>query len=340
MKYKLYKTFLILFGLLIPILGAETYLRLYGKDRFDLSHQLQIRKINKSTLRIALEPNSHKKFDFVHQGQLIYHQEVETDEWGRRKTYTKSDSPDLYLFFGCSYTFGTGLSQKQTLPYLFSIKSNRDSLNYAVPGFSPSGMMRQIDELPFEHQISKNYQTVNAFYLFYGFQWRRAMGSLSWIAKKGGGGPFYELDRDNKSLIDRGSFDDGRPYSSYLFYLLGHLHLVNYLPDYVPVLDSNYEKLFFCAIMNNSYVKLNDKLNGRLQKLNIIFPHFDEDNKWFAFLENAKSCLDKKVEITDIRIKGTKVGWMIDPVLEDHPSEKYNEMLSQKIIDLLNKESR
>jgi hypothetical protein len=54
---------------------------------------------------------------------------------GFRYTECNQDSNDIYVFLGCSFTFGDGLNDNQTLPYYFSksmgFKSN--VLNFGMP---------------------------------------------------------------------------------------------------------------------------------------------------------------------------------------------------------------
>ncbi|MBY0384060.1 hypothetical protein K2X05_02785 [bacterium] len=332
MKKILFYFLLIFASVIFAITLCEIYLRFFGEKRFDLAHQLSKRKNAKKTISLLFDSNLHTKHDFFHEGKLIFREEIETDEFGRRRSLPAILSKNLVLFFGCSYTFGTGLQQAETLPSIFSKKSGIDSFNYAMPGFSPSSMLKQITELSLEQQIPKHYESIYAYYLFYGFQWRRTLGSLTWIAKRGGVDPLYEYDAETRSLKNKGSFSTGRPFSTYLFYLMGHLHLTSYIPDYSPVAGKDYEKNLFCSIMNASYRELNKKLRKSVKNLKVVFPQFDEDTKWALFLKEAKECLEKEVQVMYLRINGAKSDWMIDPILEDHPSVRLNEVVAEKLI--------
>jgi hypothetical protein len=330
MKTKLLRVFLILMALVLAIGSVELYLRIFGKDRFDIKTSLSRQSQRPKELRLQLEKNKHEKFDFVHDGKLIYRQEVETDEWGRRKSYEPYFSKVLVLFFGCSYTYGSGLQQQETLPYQFSKATQIDSANYALPAYGPHGMLRQLELLPLQEQTPSSYSSVYATYVFYGFQWRRATGGAAWIAKMGGGHPFYKLDPVSKKVSYQGVFAEVQPVKMWLVRLFSQFHLMHYLPQlWGDEKVTEEDQLLFCGMVNKSGELLREKLGSRFKGLKIIHPLFEHDKSWSEFLSGAKKCFDSQVELIEFKIPGSREEWAIDSVLEDHPNAKFNELLSQ-----------
>ena len=330
MKTKLLRVFLIATALVLAIGSVELYLRIYGRDSFDIKMNLSRKAQRPEALRLQFEKNKHDKFDFVHDGKLIYRQEVETDEWGRRKSHVPYLSKALVLFFGCSYTFGSGLQQHETLPYQFSKATQIDSTNYALPAYGPHGMLRQIELLPLDEQTPSAYTSVYAAYVFYGFQWRRATGGAAWIAKMGGNHPFYKLDPISKNISYQGVFAEAQPIKMWLVRLLSQFHLMHYLPQMwgdEKVTDE--DQLLLCGMFNKSRELLQKKLGSRFKGLKIIHPLFEHDKSWSLFLSGAEKCFDPQIELMELKIPGSREQWAIDSVLEDHPNAHFNEFLSQ-----------
>jgi len=48
-------------------------------------------------------------------------------------------------FFGCSLTFGAGVPDEETLPYLFTERTGRATSNFAFPGYGPHQMLRMVE---------------------------------------------------------------------------------------------------------------------------------------------------------------------------------------------------
>jgi hypothetical protein len=73
-----------------------------------------------------------------------------TDSNGLRVAppWRKDDLAGTVLFFGCSFTFGEGLQDAETLPYQVGIQSGGRyrTFNFGVGGYSPAQMLTQIEQ--------------------------------------------------------------------------------------------------------------------------------------------------------------------------------------------------
>ena len=54
----------------------------------------------------------------------------------RNISYGKNKNKKSVLFFGCSYTYGSNVEEKDTMPYLVSEQTGRTTVNKAIPGAS------------------------------------------------------------------------------------------------------------------------------------------------------------------------------------------------------------
>lgn len=94
--------------------------------------------------------------------------------------WRKDNLAGTVLFFGCSFTFGEGLQDNQTLSYQLGTQSNGvyRTFNFAFEGYSPAQMLAEI-----EHGIVFRVVDTNPRYAFYvaipNHVWRVA-GRVAW----------------------------------------------------------------------------------------------------------------------------------------------------------------
>lgn len=106
--------------------------------------------------------------------------------------YQKDHLAGTALFFGCSYTFGEGLQDSETLPYQVGLlsKGRYRIINFAFEGYSPAQMLAEL-----EHGVVQRVVDNTPKYALYVAApihvWRLA-GHVAW----GGHAPRYVLDTD------------------------------------------------------------------------------------------------------------------------------------------------
>ncbi len=91
--------------------------------------------------------------------QVIYDVFYSTDQYGLRVT-PPNDNPNSIpiVFFGCSFTFGDGVSDDETLPYVFQVGSKNEykAYNFGLNGYGPHQMLRIIESGLIERVLGKN----------------------------------------------------------------------------------------------------------------------------------------------------------------------------------------
>ncbi len=81
-------------------------------------------------------------------GDVIYDVFYSTDEHGLRLTPPNNNPFAKHiLFFGCSFTFGDGVQDNESLPYVFQVdsKNKYKAWNFALSGYGPHQMLRIIE---------------------------------------------------------------------------------------------------------------------------------------------------------------------------------------------------
>jgi hypothetical protein len=169
-------------------------------------------------LGIALKPDSRvtctkKRAD----GKVIFKATYSTDARGRRATPVESAATRnrYLLFFGCSFIFGEGLNDDETLPYYVGrLAACYRPYNYGVIGYGPQQMLAMLEEGGLRKQIPQRKGALIYSYMGEPVAGHidRAIGSLhifGWASRF----PHYFIGPDGELTRD-GNFRTGRPIRS------------------------------------------------------------------------------------------------------------------------------
>lgn len=106
--------------------------------------------------------------------------------------WRKDDLAGTVLFFGCSFTFGEGVKDNETLPYQVGAQSGGRyrTFNFAFEAYGPNQMLAQIEHGMVQRVVDTTPQY--AFYVAIPVHVWRVAGRTAW----GGHAPRYVLDAD------------------------------------------------------------------------------------------------------------------------------------------------
>ncbi len=146
---------------------------------------------------------------YVVNDSLIYKQYYRTDEVGRRMT--PNNRPDsVYSEFamvtGCSFAFGYGLNDRQTLTYFLDSLMGCRGYNYAVAGHGTQQTLALLESRDLKYEIREPRGVL--VYLFIDDHIPRLIGSRRLIKLWASNYPYYFL-KDGVAHRD-GSFRSGR----------------------------------------------------------------------------------------------------------------------------------
>ncbi len=105
---------------------------------------------------LRLKPNNTCSGTITKNDKIIKKLKITIDENGYRKTSNKSEfkgSP--IIFFGCSYTFGYGLNDNETFPWLISKLTKRKTYNIAYHGYGPQHMLLALKSKEIKTKVPK-----------------------------------------------------------------------------------------------------------------------------------------------------------------------------------------
>jgi hypothetical protein len=161
-------------------------------------------------------------------GGILYDVTYTFNHYGRRNipNQFEREGSSFALFFGCSFTFGEGLNDNETLPFYFSRQAHDvHPYNFAFSGYGPN----QMCEILGSQRINEEIAEVSGilFYIFIDEHISRAIGSMYvfnlWCRKC----PYFQLENDG-SVQRHGNFSTGRPIRSFIYRLLGKSNILRY----------------------------------------------------------------------------------------------------------------
>ena len=232
-------------------------------------------------------------------GNHIYNVEYIINNNGLRHLDYIRSSPSL-LFFGCSYMFGEGLNNNETLPYLLIKLFNNhfNGFNYGFHGYGPHQMLRALEiDLP-THHGAKDVKAA----IFQTASWHiyRSGGFSEWDQS----GPNYKII--NNKITYSGPFHS-KLYNNFLNFITKHFHILKLMHNRISALKmDNYINLSnqYIQILDASRKIIDEKFNAPFYVLfwdepYIINNNFDLTNYLLQKLELMNFNIVKVSESTN-----------------------------------------
>lgn len=114
-------------------------------DELNLEPAVQIHSENKSIFLKPwiMTPNFDDDFTVIgsRSSRLKYKVHYTIDKSGRRIGFEPKKHNQTFVFLGCSFTFGTGVNNEESFPYMFGNKTGVRTYNLGVPGSSPATIL-------------------------------------------------------------------------------------------------------------------------------------------------------------------------------------------------------
>lgn len=168
-------------------------------------------------------------------GREAYDVVYTTDERSRRVTPLPDPArrERFALFLGCSFTFGEGVGDGDTLPARFAAAApGLRPYNYGFSGYGPQSALALLDDPTFGSQVDERHGV--AVYTYLPGHELRAAGSMRVYTTWGFNMPYYVLDGSGNP-VRHGSLRTGRPRLSALYETLAASETLRYLKvDFPP----------------------------------------------------------------------------------------------------------
>jgi hypothetical protein len=273
-----------------------------------------------------------------HPTGVIFDTEYTIDSNGLRiaPPYRGEDLVDTVLFFGCSFTFGEGLKDNETLPYqVGALSGGRYRIfNFAFKGYSPAQMLAAIESGMVRRAVDTTPRY--AYYVALPDHVGRVAGKVAWIKRE----PRYVLDPD-ETVRRAGFFEDHRPVSQQLGIHRGLRQLSKSATwRTLDLRESNITdddlRLYF-AIVRRSQELLKAQYPGIHFRV-ILYPEYDgSEGTTYEKLREGFGKMDIPLDlIKDILpcYESNSVQFMLSPN-DTHPNALADRLIAQYVLNRL-----
>ena len=224
------------------------------------------------------------KYDLV-TSDTVFNVWYNIDSVGARKSPSIDSNDKKYaLFLGCSITFGSGISDNETLPFYFDSLSNYKSYNYGVGSYGTQQVTATLEKKNLRADLKEKNGI--GLYVFIDDHIRRSNRSLKRISTWGGSHPEYVLKGD--SLTNSGLFKNNLSFFDHLLtFFLNKSTVLNYFNvDYPFIGEKDFlytsrlilqaKKNYVRQFKNNAFYVIiapgcNYKITAYLKEKNIKF---------------------------------------------------------------------
>jgi len=259
--------------------------------------------------------------------QLLYEVIYTIDVNGLRVSPASGngDNNDCILFFGGSCTFGEGVNDNETMPYIVGVKKKEKYkvYNFAFHGYGPHQMLSAIENNIVDDVI--NCKPKYAIYQALVSHVDRSAGLSSWDTH----GPRYVFSAEGEVTYD-GHFDDSLPIKRKVLDQLGKSFIYKkYIDRKESISRANTE--LFIGIVDKASRSLKERHPGL--KFHVILWDIPKKN-YELIMSKLKA---KKIPVHPIGeilpdYPASKSTYQVSPPYDAHPNFHANEYIADYII--------
>ena len=165
---------------------------------------------------------------------IIYKTSYAFDACGRRITPVGPplERKKFIAFFGCSFTFGEGVREDETMPfYVGQLAPDFKPYNYGFSGYGPHQMLAKLQQPDVELELPEGHGLL--IYTFIDPHIGRAIGSMREYNLCSHDMPYFTINQQNE-LVKKGNFTTGRPLLSLFYQIVGKLQFTKYFQLSIP----------------------------------------------------------------------------------------------------------
>ena len=284
---------------------------------------------NDSCLGYALTKNLKATYDEIlidkskHDTSYIFKTVIKTDSLGNRFT----DIPGMQtrkkyaVFFGCSFTFGVGVQDTQTIPYYFAkYDTNYCVYNFGVGGYGTQQILAKLQHTSIRKLIKQDSGI--CFYIYTYPQLGRVIGDKLTYTSFGHDFPYYGYKHD--SLHCFGTFGRNRVLISSFYTLMNKSNVVNYFNINFPLRQNADHYKLTCDIIQKAYQEYKKQFHNESFYV-VVYPTSEEILKYLKYYNIKVIDLSKILNFYDKRY------YISD--YDRHPTALAHELFAKKLIN-------
>lgn len=272
--------------------------------------------VRDSILGSSLAKDTVISHAYVVNDSLIYKQGYKIDAFGRRITpSTKPDSiyNHFALITGCSFAFGYGLNEHQTLSYFVDSLIGFRGYNYGVAGHGTQQTLALLQNRKLNQEISEPNGLL--IHLFIDDHIPRLIGSRRLIKLWATNFPYYHLN--GEELERTGSFWSGRHFQTRFYRAISQSAFIDLFDIDFPWYVSDEHLELFGAVLTESEREFQAQF-PQGEFLVVIGPNSKLAPKIISVLEERNIRVLNLSELLDKEQDEYKIHWT-----EGHPNERY-----------------
>ena len=260
---------------------------------------------------------------------LIYKMAYNLDSSGHRVTPDSvlTTNKKFAAFWGCSFTFGDGLNDNETIPFVFAKNTKTfKGYNFGYSGYGPNQALIKLQHDSLNKIVTQKEGI--GFYIFIHDHINRTIGSMSNFMMNQGLSPCFELEGEN--LVHKGLFIDVHPKRSWVYKKMGRNGFFRFFGIGYPfwLTDKHFE--LTGKVLEEISKEFQKNFNNN-EFYVIIYPSISQ--KDYEYDENIiKYLKSKKIKYLDYRklFNPTMKGYYIPH--DNHPTALANDILTKQII--------
>ena len=213
-----------------------------GSDFFEYDHDIGQRLAADRTVRCVRTADS----------EILWDVSYSTDEFGRRTTLIPDyDGEQKHaVFFGCSYLFGEGSTDAETIPSQFAkLQPEFHAYNYGVPGFGTQQMLALLESDRIRNEVVEKSGIAVYVYL-QEIHESRVIGGMQEFLSFAPNYPFYELESDG-TPVRRGDFSSGRVLTNAFYRIAAASNFVRLMGFSFPARSDRHYQLTAALILQS-----------------------------------------------------------------------------------------
>lgn len=263
---------------------------------------------------------------------LIYSMAYHLDGHGHRVTPDSLTKGEKFAaFWGCSFTFGDGLNDNETIPFYFSKNTKIfKGYNFGYSGYGPSQALLKLQSDSLNRIITE--ENGIGFYVFIHDHINRTINSMSNFMMNEGRNPCFEIEGEN--VVYKGLFKDVYPQRSSIYKKMGANGFCRYFNIGYPFRLGDEHFALTARVLEEVSKEFQRKFHNN-QFYVILYPSitqkdYEADEKIIEYLKI------KKIKYLDYRklFNPNAKGYSIRH--DNHPTAYANDVLTKQIIKDLN----
>ena len=166
--------------------------------------------------------------------KIVYSIKYSIDEYSRRITPVDNVGKrnKFAMFIGCSFTFGEGVENNQTLAYYVGENTKQYTpYNYGMHGHGPFDNLARLQSIDYQNEIKEKKGVL--IYTFLEPHISRTIGdstAMQWKIRD----IYYKKDKSGE-LVRKGTFLSQQPFHSSLYFILGKSRILRMLGITFPL---------------------------------------------------------------------------------------------------------